>query len=61
MIKLSRREDYAVILVNELAKEYKKRLIPLSEIAGEYSISLLFLRKKNFIITTNEFISAGIA
>src|SRR3989338_9112943 len=44
MIKFSRREDYAVILVNTLAREYKKRLVPLSEIAKEYNISLLFLR-----------------
>jgi Rrf2 family protein len=44
MIKFSRREDYAIILVNKLAKEYNKRLVPLSEIAGEYEISLFFLR-----------------
>lgn len=44
MIKFSRREDYAVILVNELAQAYKKRLVPLSEVAKTYSISLLFLR-----------------
>ncbi len=44
MIKFSRREDYAVILVNKLAKEYDKRLVPLSEVAKEYNISVLFLR-----------------
>lgn len=44
MIKFSRREDYAIILVNSLARNYNKRLVPLSEIAKEYSISLLFLR-----------------
>lgn len=44
MIKFSRREDYAVILVNKLAKEYQKRLVPLSEVAREYNISVLFLR-----------------
>ncbi len=44
MIKFSRREDYAVILVNKLAEEYNKRVVPLSEVAEEFNISLLFLR-----------------
>lgn len=44
MIKLSKREDYAVILVSVLFKAYKKRLIPLSEVASDYELSLLFLR-----------------
>jgi Rrf2 family cysteine metabolism transcriptional repressor len=44
MIRLSRREDYAVILVNTLVAAYDKRLVPLSEIAKEYDLSLLFLR-----------------
>lgn len=44
MIKFSRREDYAIILVNKLAKEYSKRLVPLTEVAKEYDISLFFLR-----------------
>lgn len=44
MIRFSRREDYAVILINKLAASYKKRVVPLSEIAQEYNISVLFLR-----------------
>ncbi|MBI4096819.1 MAG: Rrf2 family transcriptional regulator [Candidatus Levybacteria bacterium] len=44
MIKFSRSEDYAVILVHALAKQYNKRLVPLSEIAKKYDISILFLR-----------------
>jgi Rrf2 family protein len=44
MIRFSRKEDYAVILVHALAKEYNKRLLPLSEVARNYKISLLFLR-----------------
>lgn len=44
MIRFSRREDYAIILINELAVNYNKRLVPLSEIANEYNISVLFLR-----------------
>lgn len=44
MIRLSRREDYAVILMNALVSAYGKRLVPLSEVAKEYELSLLFLR-----------------
>lgn len=44
MIKFSRREDFSVVIVYTLAKNYKKRLVPLSEIAKEYAISPLFLR-----------------
>jgi len=44
MIRFSRREDYAIILVNKLAGKYNKKLVPLSEIAKEYDISLFFLR-----------------
>lgn len=44
MIRFSKREDYAIILINELAQNYNKRLVPLSEIANDYNISVLFLR-----------------
>jgi len=44
MIRLSRREDYAVILMNALVSAYGKRLVPLSEVAKEFELSLLFLR-----------------
>ena len=44
MIKLSKREDYAIILINSLMQAHNKRLVPLSEIAKDYSLSLLFLR-----------------
>lgn len=44
MIRFSRREDYAVILVTTLAQSYDKRLVSLSEVAKSYNISLLFLR-----------------
>lgn len=55
MIRFSRREDYAVILVNKLAKEHQKRVVPLSEISKEYNISVLFLRN-----LANELRVAGI-
>ena len=44
MIKFSRREDYAVILITKLAQNYNKGVVSLTEIAKEYKISLLFLR-----------------
>ena len=44
MIRFSRREDYAVILISKLAQNYNKRLVPLSEVAKEHKISLFFLR-----------------
>lgn len=60
MIHFSKREDYAIILVNKLVKNYNKRLVPLSQIAKEYNISPLFLRnlanqlRKNGIIKAVE-------
>ena len=44
MIRFSRREDYAIILINKLAGEHKKRFVSLTEISQEYDISLFFLR-----------------
>jgi Rrf2 family protein len=55
MIKFSRSEDYAIILVNKLAREYDNKLVPLSEIAKEYAISVFFLRN-----LANTLRSAGI-
>lgn len=44
MIRFSKSEDYSFILIHSLAKEHKKRLVPLSEVAKKHTISLLFLR-----------------
>ncbi|MEN9407937.1 MAG: hypothetical protein RLZZ455_1153 [Candidatus Parcubacteria bacterium] len=57
MIRFSRSEDYAIVIVGTLAKEYlqAKKPIPLSEIAKEYAISLLFLRN-----LANELREAGV-
>lgn len=55
MIRFSRSEDYAIVIVGALAKEYKKRLVPLSDIAREYAISTLFLRN-----IANELRDAGV-
>lgn len=44
MIKFSRDEDYSIILINHLSKNYQKRHVPLSEVARKYKISLFYLR-----------------
>ncbi|MBI2074337.1 MAG: Rrf2 family transcriptional regulator [Candidatus Levybacteria bacterium] len=44
MIRFSKKEDYAIILINKLVQNYKKRLVPLSEVAREHKLPLLFLR-----------------
>ena len=44
MIRFLRQEDYAIVVAGALAKAYKKRLVPLSEVAEEYDVSSLFLR-----------------
>lgn len=45
MIRLSKKEDYAILLINKLIQNYNVKLVPLSEVAKDYKISLLFLRK----------------
>lgn len=55
MIRFSRREDYAIVIVGSLARAYKKNLVPLSEVAKEYEISILFLRN-----LANELREAGV-
>lgn len=55
MIRFSRKEDYAVILITKLAENFNKRLVSLSEVAKEYSISILFLRN-----IANDLRTAGI-
>lgn len=55
MIRLSRKEDYSMVLIHTLAKNYKKRLVPLSEIARKNKLSLLFFRN-----LANELKHAGI-
>lgn len=65
MYRFSKKEDYAFILVGELVGSYKKRLVPVSEIARDYNISPLFLRnlasnlKKNGIIGAVEGAKGG--
>ncbi len=58
MIRFSRREDYAVILVTKLAEAFNKGVVPLSGIAKEYHLSLLFLRNVANDLRTKGIISA---
>ncbi len=44
MIRFSKREDDAVILIGELVKQFGKRVVSLSEVAKKHNISVLFLR-----------------
>ena len=44
MIRFSRDEDYSIILIKHLSDNYKKRRVPLSEVARKYKISLFYLR-----------------
>lgn len=44
MVKFSKTEEYALILISVLAHSYQKKLTPLSEVSHTYSIPLLFLR-----------------
>jgi Rrf2 family transcriptional regulator, iron-sulfur cluster assembly transcription factor len=65
MIKFSKAEDYALILIHTLVQSYSSRLVPLSEVAKKYSLSILFLRniaqtlRKAHIITATEGKSGG--
>lgn len=58
MIKFSKKEDYALILLTRLFLGYKKRVIPLSEIAKGYKISLPLLRNLAFELSSKNIISA---
>ncbi len=44
MLYFSKQEDYAIVLLTKLAKNYNGKRVSLTEIAREYNISLLFLR-----------------
>lgn len=58
MLHLSRKEDYSVILLNTLAQNYGGRLVPLSEIAKRYDISILFLRNLAYALRKKNIITA---
>jgi len=43
-MRISKREDFSLILMNVLAKKYSKDYIPLSEVATSTKLSPLFLK-----------------
>ncbi|MCL4382950.1 MAG: Rrf2 family transcriptional regulator [Patescibacteria group bacterium] len=44
-MKITKRQDYAILLMTKLCLEWQKRLVPLSEIAKTYHLSPLFLKQ----------------
>ena len=58
MIRFSRDEDYSIILIKYLSNNYKKRIVPLSEIASKYKISLFYLRNLANVLVHAKIISA---
>ncbi len=64
-MKISKREDFGLILMNVLAKKYSKEYIPLSEVATATELSQLFLKhianrlKAKGLIESKEGMSGG--
>lgn len=64
-MKISKKEDYGVILISELGKNYGKGFLSLSEIGKMHNIPILFLRniasdlRKSGLITATEGKSGG--
>ncbi len=44
-MKRIKQEDFAVLLMSELAKNYGKKLVTLTEVATIHGVSMLFLKK----------------
>jgi Rrf2 family protein len=44
-MKFIKQEDFAVLLMSELAKNYHKKLVSLSEVSATHGVSVLFLKK----------------
>ncbi len=44
-MRIPKQEDFALLLMSELTKHYRRRLVPLSEIAQKHRVSALFLKK----------------
>lgn len=64
-MKFTKREDYTLYLVSELAKAYPDKLISLAEISSKSGISFFFLKQlvrpliKQKIIISREGINGG--
>ncbi|MBI4039293.1 Rrf2 family transcriptional regulator [Candidatus Daviesbacteria bacterium] len=65
VMRITRQQDYAVILMAHLAKDYGVRMVPLSEVAKIYRLSPLFLRqiasvlKKHGLLISREGVKGG--
>lgn len=44
-MKMPRQEDFAILLMGELACHYRQRLVSLNQIAHTHGVSMLFLKK----------------
>lgn len=64
-MRISWGEDYAVIFMHTLAKNYNKKLISLSHVSSEHKISIAFLKqlamllKKKNLIVSKEGVTGG--
>lgn len=64
-MRISWGEDYAVIFMNNLAKNYSHKLVSLSEVARENKISVAFLKqiamhlKQKGLIASKEGVGGG--
>lgn len=66
-MKITKYQDYGILLMAKLAQNWRKRLVPLSEVGRFYHISPLFLKhlaaalKKAKLIKSKEGASGGYA
>ncbi len=66
-MKLIKQEDFAILFMSELAKNYGKKLVSLSEVGTAHGVSILFLKKiARFLrgaalITSKEGVTGGYA
>lgn len=44
-MRIPKQEDFAILMMSELAKNYGKKLVSLSEVATLHGVSVLFLKK----------------
>lgn len=44
-MRIPKQEDFAILFMSELTKYHGKRIVPISEVARNHGISLLFLKK----------------
>lgn len=58
MLKLSKREDYSLVLLSELVANYQRRVTSISEISKKYNISAFFLRNLMAELKKRSFVKA---